>query len=101
MNAGSPAPNGCAAQPWIAEPTRAGWWVAWIYSSPKMLQVAELCDREGLHVFWQGFWRTPREVHAAGWAGPIESPSASDEETRHIEKLTFSAPSGGAIERKL
>ena len=77
MNAEDVRSMPCSASlPWIEEPTRAGWWVAWIYSSPKMFHVAELTDREGLHAFHQGFWRTPREIHAAGWAGPFESPSA-------------------------
>ncbi len=97
-HAGSqPAAPGYPALTWHEEPTRAGWWVAWNGWSPTVFFVTDgLKYRAGLFVYHDGFWRTPSEVGAAGWAGPFESPQPSPAATPDNRSRSAHWRRGGA-----
>lgn len=88
--------HGWVALRWIAEPTRAGWWVAWDGRYMHLFHVTnlgKLTNSEGLHV-WHSrdgereTWLPPRESGMVGWAGPVEPPKAPLEATPPNGKLS-------------
>jgi hypothetical protein len=92
---------GYTAQPWIAEPTRAGWWwfVGWF--RPQLVDVELDGDRYIAHL------TNGNTLHVAKmeglWAGPVEPPPAPDGVPPYIVPLSARplvgrcAPVGGSL----
>ncbi len=80
---------GSAAQPWIARPTRAGWWVVWLTGEerPETLEVSEQ-DGQMLVYFGELFVIEDIRDEFGGWAGPIKSPGAWDEDPPQIRGVS-------------
>lgn len=93
--------RGYPALAWNAQPTRAGWWVAWNGWSPTVYFVTVgLKAREGLHIYHDGFWREPSEIVAVGWAGPFESPQPPTAETPDNAEVSDECPPRASAKEK-
>jgi len=87
---GSTASGGSGAQPWLVEPTRAGWWW-WL---DKRTGLIELVNVKNFGTPWNphlcaygdgwGGWTIPlMNEHKPGWwTGPVEPPEPPREEPR-------------------
>ena len=85
-----PPAHGYAAQPWIAEPTRAGWW--WLASSQHgdgtgdiVVEIAEVISLSPIKFQITGSFRIYELQGWGRWAGPIEQPEPPSEGTPHTD----------------
>jgi hypothetical protein len=88
------APPGYVAQPWIEEPTRAGWWW-WLDKGTGLIELLRVknfgtdCDPH-LCAYadekWGGYTiAMMREYKPGWWSGPVEPPEPPTEAPPHSD----------------
>lgn len=86
-----PPAHGSAAQPWIEEPTRAGWWAYRVREERGAMQVK--IEDSGIWFWMWGLWMCSPLAWGAEWTGPFDSEEATNEAWPQSDQAL---PQGGA-----